>query len=255
MKKLQAFSWGYWGWGTHTKEFVRTVDAIERQRGYRPPIFVDIRFSRSVRATGFRQQAFEATTGKNRYVWMKSLGNAKIGSGENGIRISKPTAARDLLKIVVDSGREKQRVIFFCSCEDPKHCHRARVASLLVKAATQGNVPLNVVEWPGEEPKTAKLNVSDKILKEVLAGGNRVSLAEQSQTTLKQMAGLPWCSRVELRSDITIAIISGPAKLASQWYMPVIGPKYSDETDTVETLKNAADRLRKTCKYEPLSSN
>jgi len=26
---------------------------------------------------------------------------------------------------------------------------------------------LNVVEWPGEEPKTAKLNVSDKILKEV----------------------------------------------------------------------------------------
>ena len=35
MKKLQAFSWGYWGWGTHTKEFVKTVDAIERQRGYR----------------------------------------------------------------------------------------------------------------------------------------------------------------------------------------------------------------------------
>ena len=90
MKKLQAFSWGYWGWGTHTKEFVRTVDAMERQRGYRPPIFVDIRFSRSVRATGFRQQAFEATTGKNRYVWMKSLGNANIGSGENGFRIVKP---------------------------------------------------------------------------------------------------------------------------------------------------------------------
>ena len=34
-----------------------------------------------------------------------------------------------------------------------------------------------------------------------------------------------------------------------------LGLKYSDETDTVKSLKNAADRLRKTSKYEPLSSN
>jgi hypothetical protein len=51
MKRLTAFSWGYRGWGNHTRDFVRTVDAIERARGKRPPIFVDIRFSRSVRQT------------------------------------------------------------------------------------------------------------------------------------------------------------------------------------------------------------
>ena len=59
MKRLTAFTWGYWGWGTHTNEFVDVVDAVERSRSFRPPIFVDIRFSRSVRAPGFREGAFE----------------------------------------------------------------------------------------------------------------------------------------------------------------------------------------------------
>jgi hypothetical protein len=49
-----AFSWGYWGWESHTREFVRAVDAVERSRGMRPPVFADVRFSRSVRAVGFR---------------------------------------------------------------------------------------------------------------------------------------------------------------------------------------------------------
>lgn len=61
MKHLTAFSWGYWGWGNHTRDFVRTVDAIECARGMRPPLFIDIRFSRSVRALGFRGSAFEET--------------------------------------------------------------------------------------------------------------------------------------------------------------------------------------------------
>jgi hypothetical protein len=40
---LTAFNWGYWGWGTHTSDLVRTVDAIERSRGKRSPVFADIR--------------------------------------------------------------------------------------------------------------------------------------------------------------------------------------------------------------------
>src|SRR5438045_3133035 len=70
MRRLTAFTWGYWGWGSHTKEFVRMVDAIERDRGWQPPLFVDIRFSRSVRAVGFRQDLFERVTGQHRYKWM-----------------------------------------------------------------------------------------------------------------------------------------------------------------------------------------
>jgi len=46
MKHLEAFSWGYWGWGNHTRELIDAVDAVERRHGRRPPVFVDIRFSR-----------------------------------------------------------------------------------------------------------------------------------------------------------------------------------------------------------------
>lgn len=39
MKQLTAFTWGYWGWGTHADEFVRNVDAVE------PPVAGDHRSS------------------------------------------------------------------------------------------------------------------------------------------------------------------------------------------------------------------
>ena len=60
---ITIFKWGYDGWGNATKTLVRSVDAIERARGYESPIFVDIRYSRSVRAIGFRDHAFEKLLG------------------------------------------------------------------------------------------------------------------------------------------------------------------------------------------------
>ena len=56
MKKLTAFTWGYWGWGTHTNEFVDVVDAVERSRSFRPRIFVDIRRPR-LPGRSFRKRA------------------------------------------------------------------------------------------------------------------------------------------------------------------------------------------------------
>lgn len=44
-RSLTIFTWGYWGWGNATENLVEVVDAVERARGYRPPIFVDIRIS------------------------------------------------------------------------------------------------------------------------------------------------------------------------------------------------------------------
>jgi len=72
VKQLCAFSWGYRGWGTHTRDFVDTVDAVERARGKRPPIFADIRKHRFGRAPGFYGEAFEETVGKKRYHWYES---------------------------------------------------------------------------------------------------------------------------------------------------------------------------------------
>jgi hypothetical protein len=71
MKDLTAFSWCYWGWGNHTPDFVRAIDDIERARGKQPPFFADIRFSRSVRAQGFRDAVFVDTVGKNKYRWLR----------------------------------------------------------------------------------------------------------------------------------------------------------------------------------------
>src|ERR1017187_2039954 len=63
---LTLFTWGYWGWGNATHELIRAVDATERERGFKPPVFFDIRASRSVRARGFRDDAFEQLLPKGR---------------------------------------------------------------------------------------------------------------------------------------------------------------------------------------------
>jgi Domain of unknown function DUF488 len=170
MKQLTAFTWGYWGWGNHTNEFVRIVDAIERDRGRRPPLFVDIRFSRSVRAVGFRQDAFEHVTGQRRYRWMRALGNSRIGSGKGGMKIFDPRAADNLLDLIIAADRQNRRVLFFCACEYPRYCHRTRVANLVRIAATRRGVHLTTIEWPGGEPITAQLRVTENVLNEVLRG-------------------------------------------------------------------------------------
>lgn len=67
------FSWGYYGWGNHTDRLVEAVDAVEESRGFRPPVFVDIRIRRSVRAVGFNGTRFEKLLGPERHRWMPSL--------------------------------------------------------------------------------------------------------------------------------------------------------------------------------------
>jgi hypothetical protein len=34
------FTWGYYGWGNHTPDLVKAVDAVETNRGFQPPMFV-----------------------------------------------------------------------------------------------------------------------------------------------------------------------------------------------------------------------
>jgi hypothetical protein len=37
MAMIEAFMWGYWGWGGSTQELVEAFDAAEAQRGFDPP--------------------------------------------------------------------------------------------------------------------------------------------------------------------------------------------------------------------------
>src|SRR6266853_6591486 len=95
---LTLFTWGYWGWGNATHELIRAVDATERQRGFKPPIFFDIRVSRSVRAAGFQGAAFEQVLPKGRYRWFPRLGNERVARHEAGCKIAEPFAAKVLLE-------------------------------------------------------------------------------------------------------------------------------------------------------------
>ena len=255
MNQPSAFSWGYWGWGSHTSDLVHAVDVVEHDRGRAPPVFADIRFSRSVRATGFRDSAFAETVGPDRYRWIKNLGNANIGIDASGPRILEPDAGiEELLSLIVDADRQHRSAIFFCACEWPCHCHRAIVAGLLHKAAVRKHIPLTVVEWPGGEPVAVRLSVSEQLMRTVLRGGSRVSLKNESPERLRELMALPWCSRVDLSDrDTLVAITSGPAHKAADWYLPVLEGELIDDTNTGQALNAAAIELRQSLGYAALS--
>jgi uncharacterized protein (DUF488 family) len=119
---------------------LQATGAVEKARGFRPPVFVDVRFNRSVRATGFREKAFEQALGLERYVWMKALGNAAIGRHDGAIEIHDPKAAVELLDRAATLQASRRRVIFFCGCGSPRFCHRNEVTRLLLANARRRSV-------------------------------------------------------------------------------------------------------------------
>ena len=151
---LTVFSFGYFGWGNAIDELVAVTEAVERDRGFGPPLFVDIRISRAVRAEGFRESAFERRLGHESYRWMRTLGNTSIKTGRSSIDIAAPDAVHQLLDLALDAHRDRRRVIFFCGCEVPATCHRRKVGRLLVQAAHQRGVLIKVAEWPGSPTPT-----------------------------------------------------------------------------------------------------
>jgi len=140
---IQVFQWGYEGWGNATGKLVGSIDAVEHERGFEPPIFVDVRYKRGVRAVGFRDHAFGERLGHTRYRWMRSLGNALIGTRTRRPRIQCPDAVNQLLDLAMDAAVANRRVIFFCACPSPDgaaYCHRTQVAKLLARAARRRSV-------------------------------------------------------------------------------------------------------------------
>ena len=185
------FTWGYYGWGNHTPNLVEAVDAVETSRGFQPPFFVDVRIRRSVRAAGFKGPAFERLlcdelndTDKKRHKWEPRLGNKSIVTGTGPpIQIADPLAAEELLDLALESARQKQRIIFFCSCKWPREgegfaCHRTEVASLVLKEAKKRGRRVKVEEWPGGEPKRIELDLQPKDFAAVKKGRLTVPLGE-----------------------------------------------------------------------------
>ena len=157
--------WGYHGWGNYTAQLVKAVDAVELEQGFKPPVFVDVRIRRQARAAGFQGGAFQRLLGDTRYKWMEDLGNENIITREEGIRIRRSEAASDLLDFAMTVAAQGRRLIFFCQCEYPCNCHRYVVGSLVLKYAQQRKQPVQVVEWPGGNPKTVKVQVAEEVFR------------------------------------------------------------------------------------------
>lgn len=216
VRRVEAFLFGYWGWGSNTELLLDVTAQVEDKRGFAPPCFVDIRVSRSVRAAGFREQAFEKLAGPDRYLWMPELGNKRITERATGIEIVEPRAAERLLDLIVHRREKNQRVIFFCACElpgtsDAPQCHRRVVADLLVGAARSRGVSLVAGEWPGGEPVEVTVDLSPRDYKKLL--GRAATLKTALPTA--DAAGLPWGTIVTARCDgESYSFVSGPARVS-----------------------------------------
>lgn len=231
---VTLFSWGYWGWGNATRQLVKAVDTAEKKRGFRPPIFVDIRLRRQGHAKGFVGNAFRDVIGASRYRWIGCLGNAHIAAGKKGIKIKCPEAAAELLDRAIHAAKDRRRVIFYCACEFPwykgkRRCHRDAVTELLLAEAEKRGRSISVVEWPGGQPVDARLKVDQKLFRSVISGRWNIPFDEDK---LQAFAGLPWGSVLTLVSaedgDKQLVAVGPPiyatsksGKVGGHWQLPV----------------------------------
>ena len=114
-------------------------------------------------------------------------------------QIAEPETVDELLNLAIESAKNKQRLLFFCSCQMPcfggrANCHRSTVAKLLVNAARHREIEIGVEEWPGglKEPRHVDIELSSKDFDAVYAGKLLIPLRYPFDLTA--MASLPWCS-------------------------------------------------------------
>lgn len=226
MKRITIFSWGYYGWGNAPEKFVQAVDAVERSRGFKPPLLVEVRIQRTGRAEGFKGSNFEKLLGPKRYKWMKELGNVAVQKRAGPMKIADPSAAGELLDLAMEEADQDRRLLFFCGCRWPKEdgkiaCHRTAVTSLLLKAAEKQGVAIEVVEWPGGKPDRLDLTVSQKDFNALLADRWYVPARGMS---LADSAGVSWGSMATVNCDeLRVDAVVGPARFRQkEWQLPVL---------------------------------
>ena len=226
-RSLTLFSFGYWGWGNSTPQLIEAFDALEHSRGFNPPLLVDIRISRSVRAPGFNNRTLETLVGADRYLHLPDLGNRAVieNTGEQ-ITIANPAAAVTLLELAIREQAKNRRLLFFCACkyqmeEATPTCHRYEVGSLLLKAARKRNRQIVVTEWPGTEPQELDVTLPSEVLKKLRRGQKSVPLPKSKP--LDHVAAVAWGSIVHCSSDgASFSLRVDRAMWHQGWYLPVI---------------------------------
>jgi len=254
MAKTTVFTWGYHGWGSAARHFVRAVDALEHERGFDPPVFIDLRFDRGGRAPAFNGKTFGSIVGESRYVWMGDLGNRAVRTKSGArIQIKNPTAAVDLYKKIADLRERQRRVIMFCGCLEPLSkdgavaCHRVEVARLLTVAAAMRGDPVDVVEWPGVPPSTVSIEGSDEQFDAIIRNKVYVPLGS-ADGELPGPVSLGWGSVVNLNfgptDDDDCLLLTGPAYVKRHcWALENIPRYLCPGREPDRQFSNARDEL------------
>jgi hypothetical protein len=230
---------------------------VEAARGYEPPVFVDIRARRQVRAVGFREDTFERRMGRERHRWMRGLGNAAIETGRGPMRLRAPADVHELLGLALAQHAQRRRAVFFCSCSSPwdsGSCHRGLVRQELLRAARRLEVELTVQEWPGGPlAGTAKeiVKVEPAVMAALRNGGQALRLGRQMPES--RLLGLAHGSLVTLQAGGERQLVSlAPARFtAGEWRMPVFVQPV-EPGDTRELLLGHARKLRRDMRLEPM---
>ncbi len=244
---LTAFSWGYAGWGNAIRQLIRSFDTAEQLRGFSPPVFVDVRASRNVRARGFREEAFGRAVKRGRYRWMSGLGNAAMLNRKGKMRLVHPGQVLELLGLVLSEAEMNSRVVFFCSCSSPhqaRKCHRHVVTKSLLAAARRLGVPLRVEEWPGGAPRVRPLEirVPPRTIDALLRGAKSVRVPE---SIALEHSALAHGQVVELRDRTRRQLVAcgPPVYQARRWELPVfVVPVY--EADSARILNRYSRQVR-----------
>jgi hypothetical protein len=207
-EKLTAFSWGYCGWGSATRELVWAFGEVEKSRGYGEPLFVDVRVSRSVRAAGFLDLILEQQ--------------------------------RLLRRIVFFCGCE--------SPWRAHECHRGLVGATLLKAARARKVDLWLQEWPGGEVSDRDVPsapVRSGTLKSLASNGKWATLLEPPDANL---LGSPTGSLVSLEEGSSSRVVSvcPPRFVSGHWKLQLFveaAPELSRSALLREVQRKRAELL------------
>jgi hypothetical protein len=251
-----VFTWGYEGWGNATRELDRAFRAVEAARGFAPPVFVDVRARRQVRAIGFRDDVFQQrVVGRERYRWLRGLGNEQVRTGRGPMRLRRRGDVAELLGIVLAAARQGRRVLFFCSCQSPERCgtcHRQLVRNALLREARRIDQPLRIQEWPGGTLSSrvrTEVRVAAEVLTQVRRGRKTVPLGKGLPPV--ELLSLPHYSLVRLRSREDVQLVSVlPARAGARgWHLPIgLFPVHPADTSTL--LGEAARRIRRRDRLE-----
>ena len=160
---------------------------------------------------------------------MRDLGNERVHEGREGIKIRRPDAVADLLRLAVDAPR--RRVIFFCSCAGSfAGCHRHEVGRLLVRHAKRVGTRVRRVEWPGNEAVTLSFDVAST------SELDRKTLDIRGVLEEPDAAAVPWGSHGILRAAKRRAehVLLGPALFGERQttlrIVEHLGPKRPGDT-------------------------